>query len=216
MLPVDGGFNPESSVLISLSSLVWWLVYIYIWVIIIRVLISWFHPNRQAPFVAFLRKVADPPLNFTRRLCPFTFGGMDLSPIILILFLHFLANFLKNSLITLGIGLPATKIIPVLVICLLGVVNSLAWFVFLLLVARVILSLVDPSPYNPLVMMVYGLTEPLLAPLRGLFSKGPAGLDVRALVAAIGLFVFNQFILLKLLGVANAWYLSRPVTASIF
>ncbi len=53
-------------------------------------------------------------------------------------------------------------------------------FIWLLL-ARVILSWVNPNPRNELLLMVFKITEPVLAPLRGWVTFG--GHDWSALLA---------------------------------
>jgi YggT family protein len=195
-----------------MSNLVWWLINAYIWVVIIKYIISWFNPNPHTPLMSYLNRVVDPAITMTRKICPLTLGGLDCSPIILLVFLHFLADFLKNALTHLGLGLSFTSITPIFIFCLLSVVISLAWFIFMLMIARVVMSMVDPSPYNPVVMMVYALTEPLLAPLRGMFSsRGPAKMDVRAVVAALAIFLVTKFVLINLQGAIKLWYISSAV-----
>jgi YggT family protein len=166
--------------------------------------------------MVLLRKLCDPPLKLTRSLFPLTLGGMDFSPLILIFFLNFLGQFLMMTLNHLGRNLPVEGIWPIFLLCLLGVVISLIWFLWFLAVVRLIMSLVDPSPYNPLAMLVYGLTEPLLAPLRGWFGRGPGGLDLRALIVALGLFLINYYVLFKLKSLAIAWYVTASPAGALF
>ena len=71
---------------------------IYTWVVIIRALISWVNPDPYNPIVRFLRTVTDPVLYRIQRLVPAVFGGIDFSPLILILALQFLQIFLVQSL----------------------------------------------------------------------------------------------------------------------
>jgi YggT family protein len=200
-----------SSFLLSLAPVVWWVINVYVWVVVIRVLLSWFSPDERAPFMAFLRKAVDPAVRFTRGVWPLRLGGLDFSPVLLILALHFLANFLRAGLTHLGKGFGASDLGPIFIFCFLGLVTSLAWFIWFVMVVRVIMSLVRPSAYNPVVMMVYAVTEPLLAPLRNVFRPGPGGLDTRALAAVVGIFVFNQYILLRLMKTVQSWYASSVV-----
>ncbi len=78
---------------------------IYMWVIIIRALISWVNPDPYNPIVRFLYNVTDPVLYRIRRYLPVAFGGIDLSPIIVILIIIFLKQFLVASLYQLAIRL---------------------------------------------------------------------------------------------------------------
>ncbi len=67
------------------------VLFLYMWIIIIRALISWVNPDPWNPIVQILHRLTDPVLLTIRRLIPFAIaGGMDLSPIIAILIIIFL------------------------------------------------------------------------------------------------------------------------------
>ncbi len=76
---------------------------LYIWVVIISALLSWLiafnvvnTSNRFVYTVAdFLYRITEPALRSIRRILP-NFGGIDLSPIVLILALIFLQMVLGN------------------------------------------------------------------------------------------------------------------------
>ena len=75
------------------------IITIYLWIIIINAILSWLVAfnilNTQNRFVFSILdttyKMTDPALNKIRRFIP-TFGSIDISPVILILFLMFLRN----------------------------------------------------------------------------------------------------------------------------
>ena len=75
------------------------IITIYLWIIIINAILSWLVAfnilNTQNRFVFSILeatyKMTDPALNKIRRFIP-TFGSIDVSPVILILFLMFLRN----------------------------------------------------------------------------------------------------------------------------
>ena len=73
------------------------LVNMYMWVVIIRVLISWINPDPYNPIVQFLRSVTDPAIEAVRRLVPnFLWStGLDFTPLILIVLLQVLMEFLR-------------------------------------------------------------------------------------------------------------------------
>jgi len=70
----------------------------YLWVIVIRALISWVNPDPYNPIVQFLYKVTEPVLYPIRRMMGTYSIGIDLSPLIVILIIIFLQNFLVPSL----------------------------------------------------------------------------------------------------------------------
>ena len=75
------------------------IITIYLWIIIINGLLSWLVAfnilNTQNRFVFSIldatHKMTDPVLNKIRSFIP-TFGSIDISPVVLILFLMFLRN----------------------------------------------------------------------------------------------------------------------------
>lgn len=71
---------------------------IYMWLIIARALLSWVNPDPYNPIVRFLYNVTEPVLSFLRRRVPVVFGGLDLSPLIVIAALMFLRIFLVQTL----------------------------------------------------------------------------------------------------------------------
>ena len=71
---------------------------LYMWMIIIRALITWVNPDPDNPIVQFLYKATDPVLYQIRKALPFSGGGIDFSPIIAILIIYFLQYALVQSL----------------------------------------------------------------------------------------------------------------------
>ena len=70
---------------------------IYMWIVIIRALISWVNPDPYNPIARFLYDITDPVLYRVRRFIPIR-GAIDFSPIIVIFAIIFLKLFLVNSL----------------------------------------------------------------------------------------------------------------------
>ncbi len=71
---------------------------LYMWLIIIRALISWVQPDPRNPIVQFLIRVTEPVLGPIRRRLPTSGTGIDFSPMIVILAIYFLQGFLVASL----------------------------------------------------------------------------------------------------------------------
>ena len=72
---------------------------LYILVIIVRSVISWMGtvpPNR---FIFMLRRLTDPVFRLVHRYLPFSIlGGIDISPIIIIVVLYFIDNFFTGMI----------------------------------------------------------------------------------------------------------------------
>jgi YggT family protein len=78
---------------------------IYMWVIIIRALISWVNPDPYNPIVQILQKMTEPVLRPLRKLVPTYKIGVDLSPLIAILIIIFLRAALIKTLYRLGMSM---------------------------------------------------------------------------------------------------------------
>lgn len=78
---------------------------LYIIIIIVRTVLSWFNPNPYSPGMTFLIRITDPVLYRIRRFLPLSGVGLDLSPIIAIFGLMFIRYFLVSSLYDLSFTL---------------------------------------------------------------------------------------------------------------
>ncbi len=78
---------------------------IYMWVIIIRALISWVNPDPYNPIVQILNRLTEPVLRPLRKLAPPWRIGIDLSPLIAILIIVFLRVALIKTLYRLAISM---------------------------------------------------------------------------------------------------------------
>ncbi|MEC4673299.1 MAG: YggT family protein [Nitrospirota bacterium] len=65
------------------------ILFLFMWLIIIRVLISWVNPDPWNPIVQFLTRATDPFLSIIRRRIG-VLGGFDVSPIVAILIIMFM------------------------------------------------------------------------------------------------------------------------------
>lgn len=86
------------------ATIISYLLTIYMWIIIIRALISWVNPDPYNPIVRFLYQATEPVLYPIRRRLPFM-GGIDISPIIVLLVIMFLQVFLIRTLNELAMRL---------------------------------------------------------------------------------------------------------------
>lgn len=87
---------------VSLARLVDLVFTVYIFIVVARALISWVSPDPYNPIVRFLHNATDPALYRLRRLLPFSTGGLDFSPMILIFLLYFVQGLLVNLLFSLA------------------------------------------------------------------------------------------------------------------
>jgi YggT family protein len=75
---------------------------VYMWVIIIRSLISWVNPDPYNAIVQILTKLTEPVLRPIRKLVPPWKIGIDLSPLIAVLVIIFLQYAVIDTLKRIG------------------------------------------------------------------------------------------------------------------
>ena len=82
----------------AVAQLLDFLLTVYMWIIIGRAVISWVNADPYNPIVSFLYEATEPVLSRIRRWLPIQLGGIDFSPMLLILALMFLQSFLVQTL----------------------------------------------------------------------------------------------------------------------
>lgn len=82
--------------LLAAARLVEYGLWAYMWIIIIRALISWVNPDPWNPIVQLLVRITEPVLRPVRRRLPAT--GIDFSPVIVIIAIMFLQQFVVRVL----------------------------------------------------------------------------------------------------------------------
>ena len=92
--------------LLALAGIIDFLLTAYMWIIIGRAIISWVNADPHNPIVRFLYEATEPLLSRIRRLLPISMGGIDFSPMILIMAIMFLQSFLVPTMkhIAMGMG----------------------------------------------------------------------------------------------------------------
>lgn len=163
------------------------VINIYIWIIIISVLLSLLQVDPRQPAVELLRRITEPAFSFMRQKMPFVvIGGIDLSPLVLIIGLQLLVSILSGNIL----------------VSVVGIISSIIYSYIILAIIAVILSYVDVNPYNPIVQTINRLTQPVFSFIR---QKLPflviGGIDLSPLVVIFGLQVLDTLIVSTLTGI---------------
>ena len=82
----------------ALANLLSLVLTVYMWIIIARALISWVNPDPSNPIVRFLYRVTEPVLRPVRHRLPTLAMGLDLSPLVVILGIYLLEQFLVGRI----------------------------------------------------------------------------------------------------------------------
>jgi len=70
----------------------------YMWIVVAGAVLSWVSPDPYNPIVQFINRATEPVFYQIRKRLPVSFGGLDISPVIVILAIVFLQTFVVNSL----------------------------------------------------------------------------------------------------------------------
>lgn len=161
---------------------------LYAFVVILRFLLQLTKADFYNPLSQFVVKVTSPVLRPLRRYIP-GFRGLDISSLVLAWLVQTLVLFLVGVLAGLGLRSLGAVLwsLPALVELTIDV------FLYAVII-RVILSWINPDPFNPMVRLLYTLTDPVMDPVqRRLPPIG--GLDLSPIAVTIGL-IFMQMLLL--------------------
>jgi YggT family protein len=84
--------------ILAIAQLIDFLLTAYMWIVIGRAVVSWVSADPYNPVVRFLHEATEPVLGRVRRLLPISVGGVDFSPVVVILGIVFLQSFLVPTL----------------------------------------------------------------------------------------------------------------------
>jgi YggT family protein len=86
------------NLLVAVATVLDYVLVFFMFITIARAVLSWVSPDPYNPIVRFIHNVTEPVLYQIRKRLPMMYGGIDFSPIIVILIIIFLRIFLVDSL----------------------------------------------------------------------------------------------------------------------
>jgi len=85
--------------LYGLAQLIHLAATVYIWIIIASVVVSWIRVDPYHPVVRFLNRATEPVFSAVRRAIPLNLGGIDFTPMIVLLAIYLLERLLIKMLL---------------------------------------------------------------------------------------------------------------------
>jgi len=85
--------NVLATLLSAIGEILYMVTFLYTWIIIISALITWVKPDPYNPVVQTLYRLTEPVYAKVREYIPTVFGGIDVTPIIVLLILKFFELF---------------------------------------------------------------------------------------------------------------------------
>jgi YggT family protein len=164
----------------------------------LRFLLQLVRADFHNPLSQFVVKATNPPLRLLRRFIP-GLGGIDLAAIVLMFALQMLMIWLIHVANARGINIGG-----MLLMSLAELISLMLNVLLVAIIAQVILSWVGPQGYNPIISLIYSLTEPVLRPARRILPP-ISGIDLSPLL------VFLVMQLIKILLIAPIADLGRSL-----
>lgn len=171
--------------LIFLVNLVFTL---YIAALFLRIILLRLRADYYNPLVHFIARITDPPLRPLRKLIP-AFGGWDIAAMVLAVVCAFVCGLLVLHLA--GFGTPWVPIAQYTGRKLLAVLINL--YIVSILV-QALMSWLGPRQYNPLVIVLWRMNEPLLRPVRKIVPPLGGTFDLSPLIVIVALEVVSIFL----------------------
>ncbi len=81
-----------------------------------------------------------------------------------------------------------------LVLALARLLELVLWAYFWIIIARAVLSWVNPDPFNPIVRFLYRVTEPVLRPIRRRMPMMQMGLDLSPMLVILAIYFLQAFL----------------------
>ena len=83
-----------------------------------------------------------------------------------------------------------------------GLIHIVLTVYFWIIIARALLSWVNPDPFNPIVRFLYRATEPVLRPIRRRLPTYQMGLDLSPLVVILVIEIIDRYIVPQIAALA--------------
>jgi YggT family protein len=90
-----------------------------------------------------------------------------------------------------------------LLVAIANLINLVLVAYMWIIIARAVLSWVNPDPYNPIVRFLYRITEPVLRPIRHRLPTFQMGLDLSPLVVLLAIYLLRDFLVPVLYRIAD-------------
>lgn len=92
-----------ANIVVGIAKILDAILNLYFWVIIASAVLSWVNPDPYNPVVRIVRNLTEPVFYRVRKWLPFTFiGGIDLSPLVVLLGIQIVNSVLVQSLYQLA------------------------------------------------------------------------------------------------------------------
>ncbi len=154
---------------------------LYLMVILLRFFLQLFRADFYNPLSQFVVRATNPVLKPLRKIIP-GLGGIDISSLVFAFIVSLLKFFLVFAVVK-GIVPPVFKL---LILSLSDLLTQSVNLLFWMILIRVLMSWINPGLHNPVMAVIFQLTEPLMAPVRRILPP-MGGLDLSPIILLLGM-----------------------------
>ena len=179
-------------ILRALLTLLQFAFSIYLFLLMLRFLFQLVRADFYNPLSQAIVKLTNPPLKLLRRVIP-GYAGIDWPCVILLFLVQGLEILLLSVVVT---GQPPT--LPALLV--LSVANLLqlcAYIYIFFIIIVVVISWIQPGAYNPITVLLYQVTDPLLRRARR-YLPDLGGLDFSPMLVLLAIYLFLSLVVAPL------------------
>ena len=80
------------------------------------------------------------------------------------------------------------------ILAMARLIELVLWAYFWVIIARAVISWVNPDPFNPIVRFLHRVTEPVLRPIRRRLPTFQMGLDLSPMVVILAIYFLQSFL----------------------
>ena len=186
------------------------LISIYMMIIIVRIMLTWFSGNRQSEGLqGYLARITDPYLGWFSRFPIFRVGFMDLSPVVAVALLSVASRICGTiaiyNKITIGI------ILSMVLQAIWGMISFLLGFMIVILVIRLVFELLKLNSGGPLWRIVDVVSQPVIFRINRLFFKNRILTFTTSIIISVAALGIVYFVLKVLVMFVSGLLLKFPV-----
>lgn len=177
----------------------------YILVVLVRIILQWVGTDKYNPIFALAARLTDPPLRPVRRIIP-VIHGIDFAAIILLVALEVIK---LSVLVWMQIGVFPINF-GLVILAFAELLDQLIDIFFYSILILAIMSWFHPLAGNPLLEVLYRISEPLMRPVRRVMPI-IGGFDLSPIPVLIGLKLITMLVVQPLLQIGISLALARGI-----
>ncbi|MFT5134113.1 MAG: YggT family protein [Gammaproteobacteria bacterium] len=174
-------------------TLVQFVVGIYLMLVLLRFLFQLVRADFYNPISQAIVTATNPPLRVIRKIVP-GFGGIDWPSIILL----FSIQALEIILLALLMSGRMPSVAALFVLSFAHLLQLTAYLYMFFIMITVVISWISPGAYNPLTVLIYQVTDPLMRQVKRRIPT-TAGLDWSPMVVLLGIYLFMSLVVAPLM-----------------